>query len=110
ELLRFAAVGSVAPCHSVVPGEYEFVDRPARIGDDTTHGRGEPAAVGQPVGDDAVVLLLALGGVEGAEVDGVATARAVGQGDDGAAGRLVQSVGGETIHSSRGHRQNPPAR
>ena len=57
---------------------------------DGRRGSGGRCAVGQPLGDQALVLLAALGGAVAAEVVVLA-----GEGDDGLAGGLVEAVGGD---------------
>src|SRR5262249_48774598 len=82
-------------------GEDQLVDGDVRRG----RGLREAASVALPFGQDAGVLLAALGGAVPAEEDVTPAAEAVRQGHDGLAALLVESVSGDVV--AAGHAPVP---
>ena len=73
-------------------GEDQLVDRQRRVGPPGAGRRQQVPGVEPPLGDQAGVLLVALGGAEGPEVVVLAV-----DGDDGGVTRLVEAVGGRAV-------------
>ena len=87
----------------VIGGRPTSISLTVRSDPEAESAAGEPSAGGQPLGDEPVVLGPALGGAVLAEIE-VPTV----EGNDGLAGRLVESVGRECGGWSRhGTASNP---